>query len=74
MDDDGSWSLEDGEVVCHQLGYEIPSMFYSITPIILCTDSIFESYYLPNVWQGYSFSQQNTLLLECNIILLVYII
>ena len=33
MANDGSWSLEDGEVVCRQLGFEIPSMFYSITPL-----------------------------------------
>ena len=23
--DDGSWTIEDGEVVCRQLGFEIPS-------------------------------------------------
>ena len=23
--DDGSWTLEDGEVICRQLGYEISS-------------------------------------------------
>ena len=23
--DDGSWSVEDGEVVCRELGFEIPS-------------------------------------------------
>ena len=27
MADDGSWSLEDGVVVCHQLGFEILSKF-----------------------------------------------
>ena len=25
VDNDGSWTIEDGEVVCRQLGFEIPS-------------------------------------------------
>ena len=25
--DDGSWSLADGEVVCRELGFEVPSTF-----------------------------------------------
>ena len=25
--DDGSWTVEDGEVVCRQLGFEIPSEY-----------------------------------------------
>ena len=25
---DGSWTIEDGEVVCRQLGFEIPSIEY----------------------------------------------
>ena len=26
---DGSWSIEDGQVVCRQLGFDIPSKLYS---------------------------------------------
>ena len=30
MANDGSWTLEDGEVICRQLGYDIPSKFDQI--------------------------------------------
>ena len=33
---DGSWTLEDGEVVCRQLGFEIPSEHDVITIKYTC--------------------------------------
>ena len=36
MADDGSWTIEDGEVVCHQLGFEIPSEHDVITIKYTC--------------------------------------
>ena len=54
MANDGSWTLEDGEVICHQLGYEIPSKLCSNCRIqkthlhtgtsILLSASYFSSY------------------------------
>ena len=38
MANDGSWTLEDGEVICRQLGYEIPSevVMVIINPQCMC--------------------------------------
>ena len=34
VDNDGSWTIEDGGVVCRQLGFEIPSKtVYTITTL-----------------------------------------
>ena len=41
--DDGSWSLEDGEVVCRQLGFEISSKIHK--SILFCNDKGMHTHY-----------------------------
>ena len=38
---DDSWTLEDGEVVCHQLGFDINSKLYKYTKYSILNYDIF---------------------------------
>ena len=42
MADDGSWSIEDGEVVCSQLGFEISSEYDNIV------QSVWRHHFIPS--------------------------